>query len=65
MRVAALKGLRVPLGAGDVAGLPWPVVAAIHFGGLPLRLPPPEASRWRASMASSSRWISELSSDSI
>ena len=45
LRVAALKGLRFPLGAVDVVGLDWSADDAIHFGGRPLRLPPPEASR--------------------
>jgi len=45
LRVAALKGLRLTLGAVDVDGLACVVVDAIHFGGRPLRLPLLEARR--------------------
>ena len=63
--MAALKGLRLPLETVDVAELACSVVDAIHLGGLPLRLPPPLASRWSANIASSRRCVSERSSSSI
>lgn len=64
-RVAALKGFRFPLGTVDVVGPASSADDAIHLGGRPLRLPPPLASRWSASIASSSLCVSERSSESM